>query len=604
MKDISPELKKEIIDIIAMHPELSDPQNRESTLYAVVDRTTLGRIKFDGASIQFAKRLVLTLLSYGGPNGENYLSSMLSDLKESAGDAKDRYAQLIERLDSEFAQNDDQVQNTKTEIVSGFPAYLPFCNRETEVKDFILDKDFDNPYCCFVAPPGYGKSRLLTHICNELGSSWLCIPVKLEGAVFDDKFALQFYSPLGMGNESYTGEDPSKLGVDVGAMIKSLQKEKRLKGCCITIDDDGEPTPSKDKLLRIVTTEVLPAIFSTLMDNGGYFRDTPKSFRVAIASRRVPDIEESVNGKPRYKPVALRPFEFAYVIDLTTRMKDVLGWQDTDALLRGQFAAQLLYHSAGHPGCMRDILYLYYSARKHDNAYSIPWFFKHYRPQIRKLARQTAERVHDEIRNEVVRNSLEHLCMFRKLDPPLVDYLAEEDSPLRLSIEPLPTPYLLYQRLLSTNVYHILGDGPLAADDIIRRVMLIWLRSKIHEDEFQARLHHVADIYEKQATSRTESLHVWIAEWIYTQLQLISPDGHERLNPSRARESFFEHSLRFIEGFMKKQRNPMILRDSLVRLLQKDWELEFCMNYHLSDDLYSDAAFRSFIVRIKDIFAA
>jgi hypothetical protein len=85
--------------------------------------------------------------------------------------------------------------------------------------------------------------------------------------------------------------------------------------------------------------------------------------------------------------------------------------------------------------------------------------------------------------------------------------------------------------------------------------------------------------------------HIWALETLFSFLQskaslISSPEGRESV-----RQEFFNEELPSVIEILVKDHDPRYECEPLKRLIEKDWEFRFILNYYLRDALYSKEPF-------------
>jgi hypothetical protein len=299
--------------------------------------------------------------------------------------------------------------------------------------------------------------------------------------------------------------------------------------------------------------------------------------KVIIAGRYIAESKELSQQLP-WNVMSLKPFSFQIVQKTVEKFSQSSG----KSFLRNHkldIAAHLMHITGGHPKCMADVLESWppgWSARR----YLVEREDHHYKERIRPVI----ENIRDNI-PENLRETMDTLSVVRRFNDQLIrcfieqgfiDWYRSEDA----LIDQLKRTYLVNQK-----------EG-FVQDDITRRLLAIRL-SKSNPDRF-SRINQVSlSFYEgRLASEQSYRPDILAVEAFFQRLQYSHPNN---LSKKQVIGWLFTLTESLSEG------RDLEVVQGFVELLEKDWELQFMVNYYLQTDGYRDEPFNRLLMEVKKI---
>ena len=452
---------------------------------------------------------------------------------------------------------------------------MEFVNRVDELQ--YLTGRYCPPYLLLSAPMGFGKTRLLRAVQEQLErQKWLCLFVELsrEAPATMNDIALNILQQLKrQGIQGANLSTPESAGHHIGTAILQTLHQTRQENILLIFDE-------VEALEEYVLHQLLDQFLLVLKDT---LRIVNHSIRLRlILSGRYICHWKQFNVKIPLELMHLTPFSFPPVFQIveSCAAKSQLNISQTYAR---EFASHLMSFTGGHPGCMAAIL---------QREFEIPIVLMLQREEsyYTEIIRSVIDEIQDNINALLL--STDHntpemsaghlgkiflvLSVVRQFNARLLKYFIEYGL-----IQWSRSEYELEKLLLKT--YLISKKSGFLQDGITRRLLAIQLRRKdlplflkiceTARQFYQTRL-------KDPATHRPEMLAL---ELLLQQLYVLA------YADKSAKEEFF-HALPEVLHTLVFKRDARAVMECFYELLQADWEFRFTFNYLLREDVYDDAS--------------
>ena len=226
-------------------------------------------------------------------------------------------------------------------------------------------------------------------------------------------------------------------------------------------------------------------------------------------------------------------------------------------------------------------------------------FFKYHRNAIERIAYEEADWVRWSIQRDW-RKTFDMLCIYRRFDYSLLGKLLKQDLIWHGLVE---DEFDLVTRLIQSYLVDWTGESSRHLSDGITRRLLTLRQKSDGPAEFRAACEQAQRFYAEHMKEFLESKHFWILEvlfeWLQARVACI-----DALQQRRAlRRQFLDDELPKMLHLLVKDRDPRYEYDPLLRVLERDWEFRFVVNYYLRDAVYTDDVYQETLKRIKAFFA-
>jgi len=310
--------------------------------------------------------------------------------------------------------------------------------------------------------------------------------------------------------------------------------------------------------------------------------------RVHIAGRYIKWVKD-FNKELPWTHHLLSPFSYKHVLEATRKY---LGDGASDPEM---VAAHLMYYTAGHPGCMAQILRDFKSSGE-----ECATFFQ-YQDSIWAIVDRAAHSVRQNIRLEL-RVYMDELSIFRYLDHDILSLWMKASTGREL---PHTDAYALAEALQDTQLMHYSSDNlSLLKDSIARGLLARYLLAERGDEYFRERCEqarHICNLYLQDPAAQTPAL--WAMEALFQALQRHISEINDPQKRASLAKSFFDDILpETLSLLVENRREPRRFIQELRRALDTDTcadELEFAVNYFLRSDEYSDEPYS----RLKEMVA-
>ncbi|MCP4350709.1 MAG: hypothetical protein GY795_35015 [Desulfobacterales bacterium] len=345
-------------------------------------------------------------------------------------------------------------------------------------------------------------------------------------------------------------------------------------------------------VVKDLLEKIVPAVYNSLYSLK-IFESKQKSLRMILAGRYLATMEVIRNASIELVPYPLSPFDYKIIWDSVSKYLN--HESDSNTI---QISAHLLYLTGGHPGCMAEVLQKY-----RDQGTPPDVFFKY-------LGKSTSERIVREISEDIRSGLLEYdkklaeiinyLTVFRYLDSTVLKHIIDANN-----LSWISNGYDLSLKLTATYLFK--REKYLVRDDIIRRLLVIQLRDS-DPGQFSQNCQEAREIFANLIQNLTmRNRERWTIEYLFQSLQkdaaiIQYPEKREKLretflnkNVSEALQFFTDRDDILVERFREE-------RDTLIGMMDEDWEFCFTVNYYLREDEYNEQPYIELKNKISQFF--
>lgn len=473
------------------------------------------------------------------------------------------------------------------------PKLIPFTNRVEELN--ILCNP-DSRYLIVTGPAGYGKSSLLKQTkalilsrdgeTNENNGIWKCLYITIgindSIKIVVEKLILELDYTIVTYNQ-YPPD--SLLNLFLSKMHATWTSEPTIKGLVLLFDLENA---SNWVLVEEINKKVLHPLHNLLEGIAGN-----KSLRVIFAGRF--KASGHFLSAPDY--VDLKPFDYSVIRDTIFKSEFL---KHTTPTWIDQLAAQLLFMTGGHPGCIARIL-KDYSLRpiKSPNHY-VYEHLKTIQSWITDSFTEILQGIEEYPNN--LRSIILELSVYRVLDLPMLeDFLTKNFTNLSLNARQLRP------KLTATHLFQV--KDRLLRDNIVRRLCAIQLR---HTSPHKYKELCVAAL--QQAENRIlmplkgQQEEKWVIEYLFQCLQQHALEIDDRKQRYLIKQAFFEEYLPNALDKLSQSiedDDTFAIADYITSLnadIEDDWEFQFALNFYLRDDLYEMHPKQRLLAQIEQYF--
>lgn len=486
---------------------------------------------------------------------------------------------LREKFSYRFEPNSLSDESNSPRLIPALPR-IPFANREDEIR--LILSSFAPAYYLLDAPAGYGKTELLKELeqrFKELG--WDCAYVSV-----DERSTLaDLVTALAENLEVSPLLDQSlplrlRLGSALHRQWRDIAREGTTKeGLTLLIDIEKRPSLS---VVKKLLQELIPAIHENLHILEFFSgRGRHNHFRVILAGRYLAASPEIKAITLPLTDLRLSPFDHDVIRDSA---REYLIGQNEQSI--NQLSAHLFYLTAGHPGCMAQILKMYEEIGLAPDPFLENFGEAIWRDIVRKFV--------EEVRDGILTNSRElhkvfnQLSVFRYVDYVVLKQILDND------VSVAKDEFDLADKLTATYLFD--WKGRFLRDDITRRLLAIGLRHE-RPQEFSELCRQAQEICAKRLRqSNVQRPEMWMIEYLFQSLQ---QHANVILDPAQRlfiRDTFLNEDVSKALRMLVDDRNipPENRREeqnALTQAMEEDWEFRFTVNYYLRKDQYTNEPF-------------
>lgn len=481
----------------------------------------------------------------------------------------------------------DNAQPSQDQSVEPAPTqFVPFINRKVEWEKVVLYPE--GSYYLFCGPAGYGKTSLLLKIQQEFERRhWRCAYISLPEQNVYPEIIRKIAQHMQLSSDIPDNE-PAKMGESLGNVIARQNGDHQWEGFALLLDVDHEPWASLMETLQTMVVDVIPGIYDGLRDSE-FFRNTPLSYRVVLAGRYIASRIQEFNCYNPYNSTTLTPFDDKVILDICRQ--NIQDPSEQEA-----FGPHLLFYSGGHPRCMVHILETFQAAGTTTEKF---FYSQQYQMQIKEIAFQEVSWARASIKTPL-RKIFDILCVYRRLDYVLLRRLLDEGSIWQAIAE---DEYELMVKLKETFLINWTDKTRRhLSDDIVRRMLITRLREDLPTAQFKLFCDQAKDFYLERLKSSPEFRTYWAVEALFEFIQGHVAEIYQETDRQRLRQEFFAQELPHVLHILLQDcDDPRPEKDSLVGVLEEDWEFRFTLNYYLRkyDNIYDDTPYKEMLQRIE-----
>lgn len=432
---------------------------------------------------------------------------------------------------------------------------IQFVNRLDEIK--LITTDYPATYLLINAPMGYGKTILLESIKTKFPKKdFFCIHITLSRKrryTFKELASLIYKEVENKPFKAKTLSKPDNFGHKVGLSILKRLNNTKIKNVLIMIDE--AETLSKE-LISPFLNQFIPAIQQTM--NAVV---QPIQLRFIISGRYISNWQQFAT-EITLESMSLTPFYFEAVFQTVDVYNSRTVPQRRRQFLR-EFAAHLMYFTAGHPGCMAQILDTDFESLIEPK--EIEYYNKFLEPIIIELEHGIPNQLKD---------IFNILSVVRRYNSRLLQHFIKKGL-----IEWSESEHELEKLFLQT--YLVDKKYGFLTDDMARRLFAIRLRRN-HFDKFIQVCKESISFYET-ALKDAEAFRpdIIACELLFQKVQYF-------FYKEKGDEKKFVQSLTKIFEHLKTGNQAKDKLESLKEILNSDWEFRFNFNYLLNKRKYND----------------
>ncbi len=497
---------------------------------------TLERLLNDANYSQFSARL---------QNSREKLNALRKDYEHVSSDSPQ-----IHHITKAFHNIGEEVEAIKERVNQ-----IEFVNRLNEI---VFITNIHGPrYLLLSAPMGYGKTRLLEAVKNQLQKQdCFCLYVELSRSStysLDDIAEKILQRIGGKPFHEIKRTKPEELGQEVGKEIIK-ERGKTQRNVIILLDE----TESFDKKMVLEFSDEFVGGIQTVLMNAGI------RFRVILAGCYISHWSELPGLRLPLTSMSLTPFEFSAVYETVNRFDSMHNFGVPATSIR-EFASHLMYFTGGHPKCMIKIL---------NDDFGSPIGSrgeKYYQniatPIIHKIKSYIPEELENIFETLSVVRRFNPRLLLRFIDKKMINWTGRDEMHLETS-------------LLKT--FLVSKKGGFLYDDITRRIFAIHLR-RTDIDRYLMVCKESIDFYEDELKSLKSHAPVTLAvELLFQKLQYFV--YAQKGNKKQFLESIAEVLDPLISG-----RYTQEIMEAFIERLHGDWEFRFNYNYLLREEIYDDS---------------
>lgn len=491
---------------------------------------------------------------------ENYLQKKEQELQQL-------YAQrsAMECPQSEKKRIDIEIKCLLKSIeVRLDPEPVEFVNRLDERRSIAATNQRVCPYLLISAPSGYGKTRLLDVIREQLEyEGWAGIHLTLN--------------PQKSLKKAYSA-DLSNPGEDIEGKIAHHLSENHLtrsetRGVLLTIDDVEVLTGDTGKVLF---DEFFPTLYRKLKE----VMRADQGLRIILAGRYITDLENISENGMQFEVMTLKPFTLSTVQQTVKNFVEKKHPNLSDAYIQ-ELASHVMYLTGGHPKAMANIL-------KHHPFPVSPAYLLHEEQQYYKdFLQEIIMNIQDYIGDDLF-TILSRLSVVRRFNTEFLEVLIQNKQlTWSKSADHLESTL--------TNTYLVdREDTGFLKDAITQRLLSIRLR-RDNLALFKSICQLAIEFYSSELDTPTiYRPDIYAVELVFQTLQLFFCQQYDDKN------IFFQQVSGILAKLIKgREVSRRQLYNGFKTLLKNDWELRFNINYLLCQRRYTGE--QTFNELLKDL---
>ncbi len=508
-------------------------------------------------------------------------------VKRQISATNDSIAQL--RLERQAQEIEKRIQTLTEKInaiqIVGSPiprtnGTFPFTNRVDEMR--LLLSSFAPAYHLIDAPAGYGKTKLLQQLHDQFKEqNWQVVYLSIGSQDSLVRIAKTIAQQLDI-EPLYQIQPPLPPGTRLGSALNRYSGEGNGQGLVFLFD--LQPTAGDQILLQLLNV-FIPEVYDEL-SSFEFFASQHNRFRVMIAGRYLARLNLPLTARV----LRLSTFSYDTILDSTSRYLSSYNLPEIE-----QLTSHLFFLTGGHPGCLIEAIQLFSQKPvRPDTPAFLNWFRQEVWEQVVSLY---AHDVFYTLNHHG--ETLEKLSVFRYMDYAILDAFVQKHE-INL------TAYDLADEL--TQAYLLDWEGRFLKDDIIRRLLAIKLRYQ-QPTLFTQYCQDARQFYADQlANSLVQGRDRWIIEYLFHVLYQYAPTIHEPAVRTQLAHQFFETEVpqafaALVDGHnipVQQWRNEA---NVILRLMDRDWEFKFTVNYFLRGHVYNGEPFQQLESSIGQFFS-
>jgi len=582
---ISPELLKRMKKVL----QTIDHFRNDDVLRTVFtdDRINQWKNSLPSASsieerVQFAIGYLYKQKDKGAKNGLVLFLSTLADLYSQDDANHSALIGIASQLEAEILVNQTPI--------------IEFVNRTQELSE-ISRSTLLQQYWVIDGPAGYGKTIFLNEIQRRYKEQgWVCVYLQILKGKHTDiiQIADQILQQMGVGLGDTSDVTIEAMGEEIGANLLSLPLSDEnhqdislagafFKGGAILIDN----IEMLDNSTLLNLADMINAVHLYLRKSTIFFtnHNRLRFFLAGRDARRKCTVFRS-KGFP-YESFSLSPYAFPYVQETVRLYAQKAGIAlNEDNLLK--ISADLMYLTGGHPGFIAELLRKLTDSRFTRANTILRQYTEEFSIHFNSLLKDLVEFDKD---MPALIETLEILCVFRRFPPWLLKGL------INCGLLTWGGDNDKLEQIL-TGTYLLKRDSGFLQDSITQRLFAIHLRQN-DIDRFKKLCQAGLQMYKDRLSREFSQYPVQLTiEYFGLKLQY---DYHASgLRRTELKKSILDTLNENIAILVSKlEEDDDVLTDFLT-LLEQDWELEFFVNYFLSENFYQPDIYQYLIKQVRE----
>jgi DNA polymerase III delta prime subunit len=454
---------------------------------------------------------------------------------------------------------------------------IEFVNRDSILKEIM--STYPAPYLLISAPPGYGKTRLLTaaKFRLEKEQDWYCINLILSrNCEYSIKqFTLKLLKAFKISDEEITileidltAEKYGKyLGITIVNLLKKLkQKKTNIKDkFCILIDQAevlDYPHQKDISLIQEIFGKFLPAMSDVMKEKNQNIR-----WRFIFSGRYISEWENKIKKKLiPLKTYELELFKPKTIFDAIRKYADDEGIT-LDPKVEQKLAAFTFNMTGGHPRYMVKII-------KDSLDSSIEDVIKNENKYYSEILIPIIEDIKKQNPSEYT--IFKTLCIVRKIKRTLLDEFIKAKL-----IKGYQSKFYIEEKLLNTFFFH--RNEYFLEDAIIRRILAIHLR-RSNGIWFKEMCQKAVDCYLRELADPKGLEPAMLAvELLFLQLHAYCVGNYSKPDAKRYFTEKINHIIETIER--NRDENTLEIIECIRDLLKNDQEFKLNLQYLVNVDM-------------------
>lgn len=463
-------------------------------------------------------------------------------------------------------------------------APVPFVNRDEEKKQ-LLERRTAMLNVLADGPVGCGKSQLLFEVHGQFPSrEFYSVYLKIPADKTAYQIVVDLMAALGTGGAPVVG---GTLGQSLGdSMLRAWERDENhgKAGMALVLDLDGNPEPA---VVQELVENILPDTLEALRTHHD-FKSNHRGFKLILGGRNLIQLVRGFRKAPPFTQMPLSLFD-STAVSQTVDLR-LPNYASAD---RNEIGAHLLFITGGHPGCMAAIINQLERIRL-TPARMVEQFPVYWRNWVEPGAADAHRQFldHDPRLNPY----MDLIAVMRCFDLSICDHIfLGKQSP---AAAPPPASFRdgidLNSSLKKSGMFGSIREG-LIGDGISRRLLAIrlWNQFPLEIEPACAKAEDFAA--QRLCNPRAQHRMSWLLESWFQCLQAKAAQIQSPAVRTELRRRFFEetvpHRLHQFLTCGENEENPEARLEDVVEQLEKDWELNFAVNYYLRGDHFDQDPF-------------